>query len=172
MNNHQMTTDELRGMLDEYTPEQQMEIDAKAVIEGAKAIAGALSQISACLDRLPPLIATLQQATRLHISEDTISAIEKAGHDAGERAAAAFKQSVHAAIAEARRSVSLVSLPACIAFVLLFLLLSLAAFSGIVVYINLTVWHNPAVWRALWIAAVFFASSVAMLALLRHMEWI
>ena len=56
MDNMKLTTEDLRGMLDTYSPEQQMEIDAS-------------SQIQKCVNDLPVLIAELKTASTLTLSE-------------------------------------------------------------------------------------------------------
>ena len=55
MDNKKFSTDDLRSMLDTYSPEQQMEINAKTVSEGAKTLADVSAQIKDCLEKLRPV---------------------------------------------------------------------------------------------------------------------
>jgi TRAP-type mannitol/chloroaromatic compound transport system permease large subunit len=166
------TTEDLRGMLDTYSPEQQMEIDAKTVSESAKALADSSLLIKECVEILPPLVAAMQNATTLHISEESVEEVMKAGENVGVKAAEAFKKSVESTILDAQNTVNHVTLPTSVALILLILLIGLILFSGIIIYLNCTLWHNERIYNIIWISVEFLIGAMALVVFMKHMKWI
>ena len=169
---NKITSDDLRGMLDDYSPEQQMEMDAQTIREGAKALSDATSQLKECMNVLPELILSMREATTLHISENSVATIQKTGKEVGKNAAVAFNESVQQTIADARKSTKHVTLPAFAALNLLFLFIALLFFSGMIVYFDCILWHNDIIEKAMLASGTFFLGAVAFVAFMRYMEWI
>ena len=85
---NKITSDDLRGMLDDYSPEQQMEMDAQAIREGAKDLSDAAASLSRNLAEIPHLAEMLTQATKIDLSEDTRNEIIAIGKSTGKEVAA------------------------------------------------------------------------------------
>ena len=141
MNNTTYSPEDLRGMLDTYSPEQQMEIDARTVSESAKALADASAQIKACIENLPPLVTAMQKATVLHISEESKAEIIQAGKDVGIAASKAFNESVSKTITKARKEVKRVSIPATMAYCLFYVFILLITYISVILFLNGFVWQ-------------------------------
>lgn len=169
---NKITSDDLRGMLDEYSPEQLMENDAKLISEGAKTLADVSAHLKECMDALPILVHNLQKATALHISEESITTVLMSGEEAGKAAANAFKKSVEATVKNARRSIKHVSCPAFVALVLLSFFITLVFFTGIMVYLNCVLWNNDLMWKAIWLSLGIFIFLILVTAFMNYMEWI
>ena len=169
---NKITADDLRGMLDEYSPEQQMEIDAQAIREGAKALSDISAQLKECIDTLPRLISDMQKATTLNISDESLADVVMSGEETGRAAAKAFKENVSVIIEKAHRSVKHVSCPANVALILLFLLFVLVLFTGIIVYLNCVSLDNDMIWKAIWLSGGTFIFLIVMIVFMDYMEWI
>lgn len=155
MDNKKYSTEDIRGMLDIYSPEQQMEIDAKTIRDGAKAITDASTQIQECLSVLPSFVVAMQKATLLHIPEETKTEIIQVGKDVGISASKAFNENIAASITAARRETKHVSIPATFAYCLFYLFIALLTFAAVILLINGFVWHNGFVWK---LAVILFCS--------------
>lgn len=103
MNNTTYSPEDLRGMLDTYSPEQQMEINAKIISESAKTLADASAQIKECMTNFPSIITAMQKATTLHISEESKAEIIQAGKDVGIAVSKVFNESVSETIAKSSK---------------------------------------------------------------------
>ena len=141
-----LTTEDLRGMLDTYSPEQQMEIDAKTVSESAKTLADASSQIQKCVNDLPVLIAELKTASTLTISEEARAEIIEVAKNTGIAASNAFKKSVNNTVLNAQKEIKHVSIPAVMAYCLFYVFILLFAYMSIILAVNGFVWHNKFIW--------------------------
>ena len=172
MDNTTYSPEDLRGMLDTYSPEQQMEIDAKTVSESAKALADASAQIKECMEKLPSLVATMQKATILHISEEVKDEIIQAGKDTGISASKAFKESVGKMVVAAQREVKHVSLPATIAYCLFYIFIALITFTSVVLFVNGFVWHNEFIWKLALILLGFMSFVTALTILICYKGWL
>lgn len=162
MDNKKFSTEDLRSMLDTYSPEQQMEINAKIVSEGAKTLADASAQIKDCLEKLPPLVAAMQKATALHITEESKAEIIQAGKNTGVAASKAFKETVEQTVIAAQREVRHVSFPATIGYCLFYVFIALISFATIILYVNGFVWHNEFIWK---FALILFGCMTVIIAL-------
>ena len=172
MDNTSISTEELREMLNEYSPEQQMEENAKAISEGAKALADATASMNECLAVMPLVIEQLNSATTLKISNDEIMSIINIGHDVGKEIAAAFKQNVDSTICKAKKEVKRVSIPAPDAYCLLITLIFLSIFVGVIVINNLISWHNNDIDTATFGIGMIMLLSIMATLLVSHKGWI
>lgn len=172
MDESKMTTDRLRGMLDTFSSEQQMEIDAQAIRESAEALSEVASKIETYTGVLSGLVNEMQKATVLHISEESIAAVVNTGDEIGKTVAEAFKNNVSDTIRDARRSVRHVSCPAIMALVLFSIFISLTLFAGIVIFLNYGFLDNDSIWKAAWISVGTFIFMMALTAFMRYMEWL
>lgn len=172
MANDKITTDDLRGMLDDYSPEQQMEIDVQAIRDGAKTISDAAVLLKGCIADLSILVHQMQEATTLHISDESIMAIMKSGEETGNTVAREFKKNIEPIIMDARRRVNGISCPAIIGLFFCFLFLSVILFVGIIIYLNCILWNNSLIWRAVWFSGGIFVILVVLIIYMRHMEWV
>jgi len=146
MEQNRLTTDELRGMLDTYSPEQQQEEDAKAINEGAHALTVAAELLQRCIDTIPDVAEQLNRATTLKISDESKAAIVQAGEKVGESAAEAFKKNISPIIEQAQREVKHVSLPAPAAYCLFTTFVVLFVFALLVVLANYRLWGHEYMW--------------------------
>ena len=147
MEQNRLTTDELRGMLDTYSPEQQMEEDAKAINEGANALTEAASLLQKCLDAIPAVAEQLNMATTLKISETSKANIIQTGAEIGEQTAKTFKENVKPVILQARKEVKHVSIPATAAYCMFFLIISLIVYMSITLLANHYLWQHDELWK-------------------------
>ena len=169
---NKITSDDIRGMLDEYSPDQQLENDARLISEGAKTLADASAQLKECVVALPLLINNMQKVTTLHISDKTKADLIKYGEETGEAVANAFKKNIETSIKDAQRSVMHVSCPALMAIVFLSLFVCLLLFTCIIIYLNYTIWDNNLVWKTLCLSGGLFTILFLLSAFMHQMEWI
>lgn len=87
MNNDKITTDDLRGMLDDYSPEQQMEIDAQTIRDGAKTMSDTAALLESSLAKIQQVAEIFNQATKIDLSEETKNEIITIGKLTGKEAA-------------------------------------------------------------------------------------
>ncbi len=172
MDNNKMTSDDLRGMLDEYSPEQQMEINAKTVSEGAKSLAEAASIIKDYMTKHSSMVEEIKSANTLCISDETETNLVKEAEAAGVAVAEAFKKSVEPTIRETRRKTNYVFIPSALACILLWLLLSLFVFSAFVIIANHLCWNNTYIWKILLYTIVFFIVLSVISTFLYFKGWI
>ena len=172
MDNTTYSPEDLRGMLDTYSPEQQMEIDAKTVSESAKALADASSQIKNCMTSLPSLITAMQKAATLHISEETKAEIIQAGKDVGIAASKAFNESVSKNILKAQKEVKRVSIPATMAYCLFYVFILLITYTSVMLFVNGFVWHNEFIWKLALILLGFMSFVTALTILICYKGWL
>lgn len=172
MDNTTYSSEDLRGMLDTYSPEQQMEIDARTVSESAKALADASAQIKACLENLPPLVTAMQKATVLHISEESKAEIIQTGKDVGIAASKAFNESVSKTIAKARKEVKRVSIPATMAYCLFYVFILLITYTSVILFLNGFVWHNEFLWKFAIFLLVCLTLVMALTILICYKGWV
>lgn len=168
MNENKYTPDNLRGMIDEYSPEQQMENDAKIISEGAKALADAASVIKEYMARHPKMIEDMRSANTLWISDESRDYVVQTGKDVSIAAAKAFKASVEQSIEKARRKTNHVSIPAPVAYCLLLLLIALIGFSVSIWVANYGYWQNHFIWRLTWLISAGLTSLIAIVLFLFH----
>lgn len=134
-------------MLNEYAPEQQMEEDAKAISEGARALADATVSLQKCLHVIPMVAEQLNRATTLKISDESKVCIIQAGLEVGKQTAEAFKKNVEPVIRQARREVKHVSIPATAAYCLLAMFIFLIIFVVLILLGNWRLWEQEEIWR-------------------------
>ena len=146
MEQNRLTTDELRGMLDTYSPEQQLEENAKAICDAVKALAEVSTQVRSYMDILPALVLELRKVTSLTISEETKADIIQIGKDTGIAVSKAFKKNVDKVIAKAQKEIQHVTIPATMAYCLFYVFIFLITFLAIILFINGLVWHNGVIW--------------------------
>lgn len=168
----QITTDDLRGMLDEYSPEQQMEMDAQAIREGAKALSDATATLNSCLTAIPLLTKALCQVTKIELSDETKSEIVTSGKSAGAEAAEEFKNAVRSVINESRRKTNHVSIPAPAFYCLMLLFIALVGFSVAVCITNYVTWNHYFIWKVLWVAAGAYTLFSAITLFLFQKGWL
>ena len=159
-------------MLDIYSPEQQMEIDANTIREGAKAITDASTQIQECLSVLPSFVVAMQKATLLHIPEETKTEIIQAGKEVGIAASKAFNENIAASITAARRETTHVSIPATFAYCLFYLFIALLTFAAVILLINGFVWHNGFVWKLALILLGCMTSVMTITIIICYKGWL
>ena len=169
---NKITSDDIRGMLDEYSPDQQLENDARLISEGAKTLADASAQLKECVDVLPLLINNMQKVTTLHISDKTKADLIKYCEETGDAVANAFKKNIETSIKDAQRSVMHVSCPAMMAIVLFALFICLLFFTCCIIFFNLTLWDNNLVWKTLFLFGGLFTFFILLAAFMHQMEWI
>ena len=172
MNNTTYSPEDLRGMLDTYSPEQQMEIDARTVSESAKALADASIQIKECIENLPSLVAAIQEATVLHVSEESKAEIIQAGKDVGISASEAFKESVSETIAKAQKEVKRVSIPSTMACCLFYLFIFLITYVAVILFVNGFVWHNVFIWGTALILLGFLTLLTVLTIIICYKGWL
>ena len=172
MDNTTYSSEDLRGMLDTYSPEQQMEIDARTVSESAKALTDASAQIKACIENLPPFVIAMQKATVLHISEESKAEIIQAGKDVGIAASKAFNESVSKTITKAQKEVKRVSIPAAMAYCLFYVFIVLITYAAVMLFVNGFVWHNEFIWKLALILLGFMTSVTTLTILICYKGWL
>lgn len=168
MDNNKFTTDDLRGMLDEYSPEQQMEMDAQAIREGAKALSDAATSLDRILAKIPHLAEMLVQATKIDLSEETKNEIIAVGKSIGKEAANAFREEVESVVKKAQRRTDYISIPAPAYYCLLWLLIVLVGFAVAISVANYGCWGNHYIWKITWITSVAFVILSAFTLYLFH----
>ena len=144
---NKITSDDLRGMLDEYSPEQQMEMDAQAIREGAKALSDAVASLDRCLAKIPHLVEILNQATKIDLSENTKNEIIAIGKSTGKKAANTFREEVEPVIEKAQRRTDYISIPAPAYYCLIILLVVLVGFAISICIANFVYWNNHYIWN-------------------------
>lgn len=147
MANDKITTDDLRGMLDDYSPEQQMEIDAQAIRDGAKTMSDTVALLNSSLAKIQQVAEIFNQATKIDLSEETKNEIIDIGKLTGKEAADAFREEVEPVIAKAQRRIDYISIPAPAYYCLILLLLSLFGFAVAICLVNYGYWNNHFIWR-------------------------
>jgi hypothetical protein len=172
MDENKYTADDLRGMLDEYSPEQQMENDAKIISEGAKALADMASVLKDYMARHPKMIEDMCSVNTLWISDESRDYVVQAGKDVGIAAANAFKVSVEQSIEKARRKTNHVSIPAPVAYCLLLLLIALIGFFVSICVVNYGYWQNHFIWRLTWYISAGLLTLMATVLFLFHKGWL
>ncbi len=172
MNENKYTPDDLREMLNEYSPEQQMENDAKIISEGAKALADAASVIKDYMTRHPKMIEDMRSANTLWISDDARDFVVQAGKDVGIAAAKAFKASVEQSVEKARRKTNHVSIPAPVAYCLLLLLIALIGFTAAILVVNYVYWQNHFIWKLTWYISAGIVALMATVLFLFRKGWL
>lgn len=172
MEKKKYTADDLREMLDEYSPAQQIENDAKMISEGAKALADAASVIKEYMARHPRMIEQMRSANTLWISDDSRDFVVQTGRDVGIAAAKAFKASVEQSIEKARRKTNHVSIPAPVAYCLLLLLIALIGFAVAVLVVNYGYWQNRFIWQLTRCVATFLSILTAAVLFLFRKGWL
>lgn len=171
MEKNKYTADDLREMLDEYSPEQQIENDAKIISEGAKALADAASVIKDYMTRHPKMIEEMRSANTLWISDDARDFVVQTGRDVGVAAAKAFKDSVEQSIEKARRKTIHVSIPAPVAYCLFLLLIALIGFSVSIWVVNYGYWQNHFIWKLTWYISAGLVTLMATVLFIFHKGW-
>ena len=169
---NKITADDLRGMLDEYSPEQQMEIDAQAIREGAKALSDATATLSNCLAAIPMLTKALHQVTKIEFSDETKLEIVTTGKTVGAEAAEEFKKAVRSVIKESRRKTNHVSIPAPAFYCLLLLFMALVGFVVAVCVTNNVTWNHHFIWKILEVAIGAYTLFSAITLFLFHKGWL
>ena len=172
MSNTSISTEDLRDMLNEYSPEQQMKENAAAISEGAKALADATASLNDCLAAIPFVVEQLYSATTLKISDDDVKVITEIGHNVGKEVAAAFKRNVNSSVEKAKEEVKRVSIPATAAYCLLTTLIFLSIFVGVIVVNNLISWHNIFINTATLGIGLFMFLSIIIILAVCHKGWI
>ena len=167
-----MTTEDLRGILDEYSPEQQMEMDAQLIREGAKALSDATATLSSCLTAIPKLTKTLRQVTKIELSDEAKSEIVTIGKSAGAEAAEEFKNAVRSVINESRRKTNHASMPAPAFYCLMLLFIALVGFAVAVCVTNYVTWNHHSIWKVLGIAVGASTLFSAITLFLFHRGWL
>jgi len=169
---NKITSDDLRGMLDEYSPEQQMEMDAQAIKEGAKALSDAVASLDRCLAKIPHLAEILNQATKIDLSEDTKNEIIAIGKSTGKEAANTFQKEVESVVEKAQRRTDYISIPAPAYYCLILLLIGLVGFAIAICVANYAYWDNHYIWNITWITSgAFVLFSIGTLFLF-HKGWL
>lgn len=172
MNNQMITTEDLRGMLDEYSPEQQMEIDAQAIREGAKALSDAAAVMKECIDKFPLLIHEMQEASTLHVSDETKTEVVGIGKETGCAIADAFRREADKTVAKAQKGVKLISIPATAAYCLLYFMLLLLVYVIVIITVNYYCWHIHGIWSMTWGFVGGLAFLVSITLLICHKGWV
>jgi hypothetical protein len=172
MNNTTYSPEDLRGMLDTYSPEQQMEINAKIISESAKTLADASAQIKECMTNFPSIITAMQKATTLHISEESKAEIIQAGKDVGIAVSKVFNESVSETIAKAQKEVKRVSIPAAMAYCLFYVFIVLITYAAVMLFVNGFVWHNEFIWKLALILLGFMTSVTTLTILICYKGWL
>ena len=172
MNNQMITTEDLRGMLDDYSPEQQMEMDAQAIREGAKALSDAAASLDRCLAKIPHLAEILNQATKIDLSEDTRNEIIAMGKAAGKETANTFRKEVESVVEKAQRRTDYISIPAPAFYCLILLLIVLVGFAIAICVANYAYWGNHYIWNVTWISSGAFVLLSILILFLFHKGWL
>ena len=172
MDNNKITSDELRGMLDDYSPEQQMEIDAQAIREGAKALSDAVALLEKSLATILHLAVKLNQATKIDISEDIRNKLNDIGKSIGKIIANTIQVEVEPVVEKAQRRVDKISIPAPVYYCQILLLIAFVGFAVAICVANYFLWKNHFIWNLTWIVsgALVFFSFVTLF--LFHKGWL
>ena len=142
MNNQMITTEDLRGMLDDYSPEQQMEIDAQAIREGAKTLSDAAAVMKECIDKFPLLIHEMQEASTLHVSDETKTEVVGIGKET------------------------------TAAYCLFYFMLLLLVYVIVIITVNCYCWHIHDIWSMTWGFVGGLAFLVSITLLICHKGWV
>lgn len=169
---NKITSDDLRGMLDDYSPEQQMEMDAQAIREGAKALSDAAASLSRNLAEIPHLAEMLTLATKIDISEDTRNEIIAIGKSTGKEVANTFREEVESVIEKAQRRTDYISIPAPAYYCLILLLIVLVGFAVAISVANYAYWGNHYIWKITWISSGAFVLLSTIALFLFHKGWL
>ena len=169
---NKMTTEDLRGMLDKYSPEQQMEIDIQAIREVSKSLSDAVASLEKSLVIIPSLAEKLAQATKIELSETTINEIIAIGESTGKSAAQIFRKEVEPVIKKAQRRTDYISIPAPAYYCLILLLLALFGFAVAICMANYTLWGNLIIWEITGILSVGFTLLSVITLFLFHKGWL
>lgn len=172
MDNNKITSDDLRGMFNEYSPEQQMEMDAQAIREGAKALSDAAVSLDRCLAKIPHLAEILNQVTKIDLSEETRSEIIAIGKSTGKEAANTFQEEVEPVIEKAQRRIDYISIPAPAYYCLILLLIVLVGFAVAISVANYAYWDNHYIWKITWITSGAFVLLSTITLFLFHKGWL
>lgn len=171
MEENKITTDDLRRMLDVNPSGQCMEGGAKAVSEGAKALADATVSLKEALSLMSSMTGQISEATTVKIPYDAIRRVRDAGEEAGETAARIIRDSVSEAMAEAKIRMKHVSMPASVATCLLILMLALVSFTVYVLVGNHALWHIDMIWEMAWKLGGGMTLFIVMTLWACHKEW-
>ncbi len=169
---NKITSDDLRGMLDDYSPEQQMEMDAQTIREGAKALSDAAALLGRNLAEIPYLAEMLAQATKIDLSEDTRNEIIAIGKSTGKEVAKTFREEVESVVEKAQRRTDYISFPAPAYYCLLLLLIALVGFAVAISVANYAYWDNHYIWKITWICSGAFLLLSPITIFLFHKGWL
>ena len=172
MDKNKITSDDLRGMLNEYSPEQQIEIDAQTIREGAKALSDAAASLDRSLAKIPHLAEMLNQATIIDISEDTRNEIINIGKSTGKEAANAFREEVETVIRKAQRRTDYISIPAPAYYCLILLLVFFVGFAAVICVTNYVSWNHHYIWKTTWILSGVFVLLSILILFLFYKGWL
>jgi hypothetical protein len=171
MKDNKFSLEDLREQLNNYSPEQQMEMDAKSIGEGAKNLADASAVMKECVDKMPSLIEEMKKANMVWVSEEAKDSIVNAGKETGTAAANAFRAEVEQVIKKSRTKVNHISIPANGAYCLLMTLLSLFAFAVLIVFANYWIWNHDLIWQTTAIIGGYIVVTNAIIIYLIHKGW-
>ena len=169
---NKITTDDLRGMLDKYSPEQQMKIDIQAIREAERPLSDAVASLEKSLAIIPSLVEKLTQASKIELSETTISEIIAIGESTGKSTAQTFRKEVEPVIKKAQRRTDYISIPAPAYYCLILLLLALFGFAVAICIANYALWGNIFIWKITGIMSVGFALLSTITLFLFHKGWL
>ena len=169
---NKMTTEDLRGMLDKYSPEQQMEIDIQAIREVSKPLSDAVASLEKSLAIIPSLSEKLAQTTKIELSETARNEIIAIGESTGKSAAQTFRKEVGPVIKKAQRRTDYISIPAPAYYCLLLLLLALFGFAVAICIANYALWGNIIIWKITGIMSMGFALLSSITLFLFHKGWL
>ena len=171
MKDKKFSLEDLREQLNNYSPEQQMEMDAQTISEGAKTLSDASAVIKGCVDKMPSLIDDMKQTNRVWVSDETQALVVKIGKEAGITAANAFKAEVEKVIRMSRKKVYHVSIPATGAYCLFMTFLSLFAFAILIIFANCWIWNHDLIWKTIAIIGGYMVVTIAIIIYLSHKGW-
>jgi hypothetical protein len=169
---NKITTDDLRGMLDKYSPEQQMEIDIQAIREVSKSLSDAVPSLEKSLAIIPSLAEKLAKTTKIELSETARNEIIAIGESIGKSAAQAFRKEVEPVIKKAQRRTDYISIPAPAYYCLILLLLALFGFALAICTANYALWGNIIIWKITGILSVGFTLLSVITLFLFHKGWL
>ena len=148
-----------------------MEGGAKAVSEGAKALADVTVSLKEALSLMSSMTRQISEATTVKIPYDAMRWVSDAGEEAGETAARIIWDSVSEAMAEAKIRMKHVSMPASVTTCLLILMLALVNFTVYVLVGNHALWHIDMIWEMAWKLGGGMALFIVMTLWACHKEW-